>query len=104
MELALIDVRMLQYQSSVVAASALCIAYKLITKKIHPEVQDCEKKVETYIRESLGYHSGENADNLLLCCRELHFLQVRSMNSSLQAVRKKFQGSEFAPIHAYIFS
>lgn len=37
MELALIDVRMLQYQSSVVAAAALCQAYKIITRRLHPE-------------------------------------------------------------------
>lgn len=102
LELSLIDVRMLHYQSSVLAAAALLQAYKIITRRVHPEAG--EKRVEAFVRESLGFTKGEGAETLLLCCKELHFLQVKSMGSSLQAVRKKFQGPEFANVHAYIFS
>lgn len=91
MELSLIDVRMLQYPCSIIAAAALSLSYKTITKRIHPEVvgADCEKRVDAFVRESLGFGK-EHSDMLLLCSKELHFLQLRSMNSSLQAVRKKY--------------
>lgn len=105
MELALIDVRMLQYPFSVVAGAALCQAYKSVTRKLHPEAPaDCEKRVEMFVRENLGFNKDSGTiETLLLCCKELHFLKLRSMNSSLQAVRKKYQGPEFSAIHAYIF-
>ena len=102
MELTLIDVRMLQYPCSLIAAASLCQAYKSITRRIHPEGHDCEKRVETFVRDSLGFVK-DTADAFLLCCKEIHFLQIRSMKSSLQAVRKKYQGPENYAIHAYIF-
>lgn len=105
MELSLIDVRMLQYPSSIIATSALTLAYKTITRRIHPQTisAECEKRVDAFVRESLGFGK-EHADMLLLCSKELHFLQLRSMNSSLQAVRKKYQSSEYTSVHPYIFS
>ena len=58
--------------------------------------------MELFVRESLGIFK-DGGDTLLLCCKELQFLQARSLNSSLQSVRKKYQGPEFAAIHSYIF-
>jgi hypothetical protein len=104
MELALIDVRMIQYPCSIIAAAALCQAYKTITRRIQPDSIECEKRIENYIRENLGFNQKEGGETLMLCCKELHFLQVRSLNSSLQAVRKKYQGPEFSQIHAFIFT
>ncbi len=66
MELALIDVRMLQYPTSIIAAAALSQAYKTITRRLHPDVSDSEKRVESFIRDSLGFLREDN-DMLLLC-------------------------------------
>jgi cyclin B len=76
MELALIDVRMVQYPPSILAAASLCQAYKSITRRLHPEApSDCERKVETFVRENLGFNKESgSAESLLLCCKELHFL------------------------------
>jgi hypothetical protein len=87
------------------AAASLCQAYKSITRRLHPETpQECERKVEIFVRESLGINKGDSAETMQLCCKEIYFLQNRSLHSSLQAVRKKYQGPEFAAIHTYIFS
>jgi G2/mitotic-specific cyclin-B, other len=92
MELALIDVKMLQYPPSIIAAASLCQAYKSITRRMHPDSSsECEKKVEIFVRESLGFNKGDgSAEKMQLCCKELQFIQMRSMHSSLQAVRKKY--------------
>jgi len=43
-----------------------------------------EKRIENYIRESLGFTKDmAKVEMFLLCSKELHFLQVRSLNSSL---------------------
>jgi hypothetical protein len=73
MELALVDVRMLQYPSSILAAAALSEAYKKITRKLYPNRVECEKKIDAYMRDSLNL-AKENSGSLLLCSKELHFL------------------------------
>ena len=104
MELALVDVRMAQYSSSTIAAAALCQSYKAITKRLHPDVIDSDKRIELHIKESLGItNDTENFEKFVFCCKELQILHVRSLNSSLQAVRKKYQTYEFSSIHPYIF-
>lgn len=104
MELAHVDIRMIQYPTSVIAAASLCQAYKSITRRLHPDTPDMEKRIENYIRDSLGFNKDiAKVEMFLLCSKELQFLQVRSLNSSLQAVRKKYQGPEFAAVHQFIF-
>ncbi len=84
MELSLVDIRMIQFPSSVISAASLCQAYKSITRRLHPETPDMEKRIENYIRESLGFNKDmAKVEMFLLCSKELHFLQVRSLNSSL---------------------
>ncbi len=105
MELSLIDVRMLQYQYSIIAAASLCQAYKTITRRMYPHNSiENDRRIEQYVRDTLGLLSRDESDALQLCCKELHFLQMRSMNSSLQAVRKKYQSQEYSSIHPFIFS
>ncbi len=104
MELALIELRMIQYPSSIIAAAALCQSYKMITRKLHPEALDCEKKIESHIKESLGVtKDSDSLQKFIFCCKELQILHVRSLTSSLQAVRKKYQAPEYSMIHPYIF-
>lgn len=104
MELSLVEVRMIQYPSSILAAAALCQSYKMITKRLHPDMHDCEKKIENHIRESLGVtKDSESLEKFVFCCKELQFLHVHSLTSSLQAVRKKYQAPEFSIVHPYVF-
>jgi hypothetical protein len=70
MELALVDIRMLQYSSSVLAAAALCETYRTLRR--------CEP--ETFIREIQNFVKKEELEG---CCRELQFLHLGSIKSSL---------------------
>ncbi|CDW78450.1 UNKNOWN [Stylonychia lemnae] len=100
-ELALIDIRMLQYDSSVVAASAICLAYKdlsLAMSCVQASPQ-YDQRVEQYISQSLGF----NETDLLICIKELQFIKIRSTNSTLQSVRKKYAHPQYSSIHPYIF-
>lgn len=60
-------------------------------------------KIEAYIRDGLSIGK-EYFEILQLCSKELLFLHLRSKNSSLQAVRKKYQSPEHSSIHALIFN
>ena len=81
---------MLQYPTSVLAAAAICQSQRTLRRS----------EPETFLRE---IHKIVNAEVLDSCCRELQFLHFGSMKSSLQAVRKKYQASEFARIHCYLY-
>jgi cyclin B len=62
MELSLVDVRMIEYPNSIIAAAALCQSYKMITRKLHPDSLDCERKIESHILDTLGMsNDGENS-------------------------------------------
>ena len=62
MELSLVDVRMIEYPNSIIAAAALCQSYKMITRKLHPDSLDCERKIESHILDSLGMsNDGESS-------------------------------------------
>ena len=64
MELALIDVRMLQYPSSVIAAAALCQTYKIIRM----QNSGTDQGVENFIKERLGICGEEEEKVLSFCC------------------------------------
>lgn len=91
LELALVDIRMLQYPSSVLAAAALSETARTLHRR----------EPEALLRGLQGLVKPEDLD---ACCRELQFLHLGSMKSSLQAVRKKYQSSEFARIHSFVFA
>lgn len=96
-ELGLIDIRMVQYSASIVAASALCLAYKIMYQPANsgqPTGQQQDQKIERYIAQSLGF----NESDLLLCIKELDFIKMRSMSSSLQSVIKKYRGPQYRNI------
>lgn len=65
MELALIDVRMLQYPCSVIAAAALCQTYKTMRM----QSSGTDQGVENFIREKLCIFGGEEEEKVLsFCC------------------------------------
>ena len=64
MELALIDVRMLQYPSSVIAAAALCQTYKTMRM----QSSGTDQGVETFIKERLCIFGEEEEKVLSFCC------------------------------------
>jgi cyclin B len=97
MELAMIDVRMIKHPNSVLAASALCCAYQMITRT------DESVRIEGQILERLQI-SQSQLNVVRFCCKELHYIVERSKNSSLQAVRKKYRGPVFSAVHPYIYS
>jgi G2/mitotic-specific cyclin-B, other len=78
-ELALIDIRMLQYNSSVTAASALILAYKIVTSGIENAFSLQNRTLDSYLSDTLGFSESE----LTPCMQDLHSLQQRGVSSSL---------------------
>lgn len=68
-ELALIDVRMLQYPSSIIAAAALCQALRTMAR-VSQQGQESERYVEILIRQHFSFLR-EKSEVLLRCCKEL---------------------------------
>lgn len=93
-DLALVDIKMLQYTPSVITASAITFAYRTQSKYLH-NTATVEKSAESYATKLLGFREGD----LSLCQKELYFLQVGSLKSSLQAVRKKYSSNRYTGIH-----
>ena len=89
-DLALIDMRMLQYSCSLLAASALGHAFKTLPQgSLQPQDHRKDAQIELQLAGCLGL----NVTDLQLCMKDLYFLQLRSSNSALQAVRKKYSHS-----------
>lgn len=93
-DLALVDIRMLQYTPSVLTASAIIFAYKS-KAKMSQQTTSAEKVAESFATKLLGFREGD----LSLCQKELYFLQLGSLKSSLQAVRKKYSSNRYTSIH-----
>eukprot|EP00347_Sterkiella_histriomuscorum_P001516 403371732 len=100
-ELGLIDIRMIQYSQSIIAASAICLAYKIMYQPMNSAQQEAQvdQKIERYIANSLGF----NESDVLLCIKELEFIKVRSMSSSLQSVIKKYSSPQFKNVQRFIY-
>jgi hypothetical protein len=58
-----------------------------------------DRKVENYIANNLGFEENQLVD----CIQDLNTLKERGVNSSLQAVRKKYSHPQYCAIHPYIF-
>ena len=98
-ELALIDIRMLQYNSSVTAASALTLAYKIVNLGIENAFSHQNRTLDINLSDTLGFSEGE----LTPCMQDLFNLQQRGVSSSLQAVRKKYSTPKYSCVHPHIF-
>jgi len=81
-ELSLLEMSMLKYGSSIIAASALYVAYKLVDK---------EASWNQMAAKEIGYDS----QNLATCAKEVLALMQSTAKSTLQAIRKKFS----SPVH-----
>ena len=79
-ELPLIEYRMLKYKPSMIAASAIYVAFHILKKKIHESLSDATQYTESGIRS---------------CAKDLCILFHGINKINLQAVKKKFSSSKF---------
>ena len=81
LELALVDYKLLQYKSSLKAASALYLSDKILKQEIE----------WNEVVEKIGYPKSE----LKNCSKDLMILMQLSHKSTLTAVRKKFNRPKY---------
>lgn len=98
-ELSLIDIKMLQYSASAIAASGVILAYKIINQGLENVLISQSQSLDSGLHQALGFGDCELAP----CMQDLYSLQVRGEQSSLQAVRKKYSNSKYAAVHPYLF-
>lgn len=85
LELSLINFKMLNYQPSLTATTALYIA-----KKLQNEIERPDKSIE----ETTGY----TKNNLMECTKEMIEMLRNAPESSLQAVRRKFSSMKYMEV------
>jgi hypothetical protein len=90
-ELPLIEYRMLKYCPSLLAASALFLALKIIPRF---DINNTDIKLPAW-DESLMKHSGYSESILRPCAKDLCILLQGIEKCSLQAVRKKFSNPNY---------
>jgi len=90
-ELPLIEYRMLKYNPSLLAASALFLALKIIPKF---DENDSSIKLPAWDEKMLR-HTGYTESQLRPCAKDLCILLQGIEKCSLQAVRKKFSNSAY---------
>lgn len=100
LELSLTDMKMLNFPPSILAASALIIAYKKRCRKTYVNNENENVHALALLKEieQMSKLMGFKENELVSCTKELEFLERRSVKSNLQSVRKKYSSSRYGGV------